>query len=113
MIFGSQLSVCVFLFPVICQFSKNSFFQKRGAKFGFFIFQCFKLNFEKSLFLGLLKHYKSRDFCEIRLGLLDFLSQDGSDGEVSLLLSCHPGLHDHCQKMSWSLSLVDGCSDSL
>ena len=26
--------------------------------------------------------------------LLNFQFQDGSDGEVSLLLSCHPGLHD-------------------
>ena len=43
---GSQLSVCVlFLFPVICQFSKNSLFQKKGAKIGFFNFQCFKFKF--------------------------------------------------------------------
>ena len=40
-----------FLFPDICQFSKNSLFQKEGAKIGFFNFQCFSLNFEKSLFL--------------------------------------------------------------
>ena len=33
---GAQLSVCVFLFPVIFQLSKNSLFQKRGAKMFFF-----------------------------------------------------------------------------
>ena len=51
--------------------------------------------------------------CGIRWGLLDFLFQDGSDGEVCRLLSCHPGLHDYCHEMSLSLSLVyvsnDGC----
>ena len=61
--FGAQLSVCVlFLFPVIFQFSKNSLFQKRGAKIGFSNFQCFKLIFWKFSFLGLLKHYKNRGF---------------------------------------------------
>ena len=61
--FGSQLSVCVlFLFPVIFQFSKNSLFQKRGAKNGFFNFQCFNFFFWKFSFLGLLKHYKNRGF---------------------------------------------------
>ena len=44
------------------QFSKNSLFQKRGAKIGFFNFQCFKLFFWKFSFLGLLKHYKNRGF---------------------------------------------------
>ena len=34
-----------FLFPVIFQLSKNSLFQIRGAKIGFFNFQCFKLIF--------------------------------------------------------------------
>ena len=58
MILGAQLSVCVFLFSVILQFSKNNLFQKRGAKIGFFNSQCFKLFFWKFSFLGLLKHYK-------------------------------------------------------
>ena len=61
--FGSQLSVCVlFLFPVICQFSKNSLFQKKGAKIGLFNFQCFQLIFWKCSFFGLLKHYQNRGF---------------------------------------------------
>ena len=39
----TQLSFCVFfLCPIIWQFSKNSLFQKKGAKIGFFNFQCFK-----------------------------------------------------------------------
>ena len=49
--------------------------------------------------------------CEIRWGFLDFLFQDDSDGEVCRPLSCHPGLHDHCHKMSSSLSLVDVSND--
>ena len=37
---------CVFfLCPIICQFSKNSLFQKKGAKIGFFNFLCFKFKF--------------------------------------------------------------------
>ena len=60
--FGSQLSVWFFLFPIIFQFSKNSLFQKRGAKNGFFNVQCFKLIFWKFSFLGLLKHSKNRGF---------------------------------------------------
>ena len=42
--------------------------------------------------------------CEIRWGFLDFLFQDDSDGEVCRPLSCHPGLHDHCHKMSSSMT---------
>ena len=42
----TQLSFCVFfLSPIIRQFSKNSLFQKKGAKIGFFKFQCFKYKF--------------------------------------------------------------------
>ena len=33
---GAQLSFCVFLCPVICQFSKNCLFRKQGAKMLFF-----------------------------------------------------------------------------
>ena len=47
--FFAQLSLCVcvcfFLFPIIWQFSKNSLFQKKGAKIGFFNFLCFKFKF--------------------------------------------------------------------
>ena len=49
--------------------------------------------------------------CENRWAILNFLSQDVSDGEVSLLLSCHPGLHDNCRCLSSSLSLVDDSDD--
>ena len=46
------------------------------------------------------------EICEI-VGLFPrFQSQDASDGGVSLLLSCHPGLHDDCRLMSLSLSLA-------
>ena len=55
-----MLSYQFVFFPVIFQFSKNSLFQKRGAKIGFFNFQCFKIFF--FLCLGLLKHYKNRHF---------------------------------------------------
>ena len=45
-ILHTQLSFCVsFLCPIIWQFSKNSLFQKKGAKIGFFNFQCFKFKF--------------------------------------------------------------------
>ena len=54
--------MCFFLFSVIFQLSKNSLFQKRGAKIVFFNFQCFKLFFWKFSFFGLLKHYKNRGF---------------------------------------------------
>ena len=42
--------VCVFLFPIIWQFSKNTLFQKRVQKLGFSIFCVLSLNFENSLF---------------------------------------------------------------
>ena len=59
----TQLSFSVFfLCPIIWQLSKNSLFQKMGAKIGFFKFLCFKLIFGKFSFLGLLKHYKNRGF---------------------------------------------------
>ena len=50
-VFLAQLSSCVFfLFPIIWQFSKNSLFQKKGAKIGFFNFLCFKFKFWKFSF---------------------------------------------------------------
>ena len=42
--------VCFFLFPIIWQFSKNSLFQKKGAKIGFSNFLCFKFKFWKFSF---------------------------------------------------------------
>ena len=42
--------VCVFLFPIIWQFSKNCLFQKRVQKLGFSIFCVLSLNFENYLF---------------------------------------------------------------
>ena len=51
-----------FLSPIFWQFSKNSLFQKKGANLGFSIFSVLGVNFENSLFLGLLKHYKNRGF---------------------------------------------------
>ena len=51
-----------FLCPIIWQFSRNSLFRKKGAKIGFFNFQCFKFKFWKFCFFGLLKHYKNRGF---------------------------------------------------
>ena len=42
--FCSVIIVC-FLFPIISQFSKNSLFQKKGAKIGFFNFLCFEFKF--------------------------------------------------------------------
>ena len=47
-----------FLCPIFWQCSKNSLFQKRGAKIGFFNFPCFKFKFGKFSFLGLQTHYK-------------------------------------------------------
>ena len=44
-----------FLFPVIFQFSKKSLFQKRGAKIGFFNFQCFKFFYLEILFFRFAK----------------------------------------------------------
>ena len=49
--------------------------------------------------------------CENRWVILSFQFQDGSDGVVCPLLSCHPGLHYHCRCLSLSLSLVDGSDD--
>ena len=47
----AQLSLCVFLlFPIIWQFSKNSFFKKGVQKLGFSMFGVLSLNFENSLF---------------------------------------------------------------
>ena len=51
-----------FLGPIIWQLSKNSLFQKRVQKLGFSIFSVLSLNFENSLFWGLLKHYENRGF---------------------------------------------------
>ena len=49
----SVIILCFFLCPIIWQFSKNSLFQKKGAKIGLFNFQCFKFKFWNfSLFLG-------------------------------------------------------------
>ena len=63
--FFAQLSfLCVFLCPIICQFSKNRLFSKKSAKFGFPNFLCFKFNFGKISFFGLLKHYKNRGFSQ-------------------------------------------------
>ena len=50
--------------------------------------------------------------CENRWAIPNFQFQDGSDGEVSLLLLLDPGLHDHCRCLSLSLSLVDDYDDS-
>ena len=61
----TQLSFCVFfLSPILWQFSENSIFQKRVQKLGFPIFSVLSLDFQNSLFLGLLKHYKNRGFSE-------------------------------------------------
>ena len=64
----TQLSFSVFLLcPIIWQLSKNSLFQKMGAKIGFFNFLCFKLIFGKFSFFRFAKtHIKigvSADFC--------------------------------------------------
>ena len=63
----TQLSFCVFfLSPIFWQFSKNSLFQKQRCKnWVFQFFSVLSLNFENSLFLGLLKHYKNRGFSKI------------------------------------------------
>ena len=53
--------VCFFFLSNIWQLSKNSLFQKRVQKLGFFNFLCFKFKIWKfSFFSGLLKHYKNR-----------------------------------------------------
>ena len=52
----TQLSFCVFFWcPIFWQFSKNSLFQKKGAKIGFFNFQCFKFKFWKFSFFRFAK----------------------------------------------------------
>ena len=52
----TQLSFCVFfLSPIFWQFSKNSLFQKKGAKIGFSNFQCFKFKFWKFSFFRFAK----------------------------------------------------------
>ena len=59
----TQLSFCVFFCPQFSgNFLKIAFFKKRVQKLGFPIFSVLSLNFENSLFLGLLKHYKNRGF---------------------------------------------------
>ena len=59
----TQLSFCVFFCPQFSgNFLKITFFKKRVQKLGFSIFSVLSLNFEKYLFLGLLKHYKNRGF---------------------------------------------------
>ena len=58
--------VCVFCSQLLANFLKIAFFKKRVQKLGFSIFCVLSLNFENSLFLGLLKHYKigvSANFC--------------------------------------------------
>ena len=45
--------------------------------------------------------------CENRCVILNFQFQDGSDGDVGLLLLRHPGLHDYGRCLSLSLSLLD------
>ena len=62
----TQLSFCVFFCPQFSgNFLKIAFFKKRVQKLGFQIFSVLSLNFENSLFLGLLKHYKNRGFSKI------------------------------------------------
>ena len=52
-------------------FVKIAFFEKkRVQKLGFSIFSVLSLNFENSLFLGLLKHYKNRGFSSFLCFLL-------------------------------------------
>ena len=61
----TQLSFCVFFCPQFCgNFLKIAFFKKRVQKLGFPIFSVLSLDFQNSLFLGLLKHYKNRGFSE-------------------------------------------------
>ena len=60
-----QLSFCVFFCPQFCgNFLKIAFFKKRVQKLGFPIFSVLSLDFQNSLFLGLLKHYKNRGLSE-------------------------------------------------
>ena len=56
LVLHTQLSFCLFfLSPIFWQFSKNSLFQKKGAKFGFFNFQCFKFKLWKFSFFRFAK----------------------------------------------------------
>ena len=61
----TQLSFCVFCPQFSGNFLKIAFFKKRVQKLGFPIFSVLSLNFENSLFLGLLKHYKNGGFQQI------------------------------------------------
>ena len=59
----TQLSFCVFFCPQFSgNFLKIAFFKKRVQNLGFSIFSVLSLNYENSLFLGLLKHYKNMGF---------------------------------------------------
>ena len=51
-------------------FRNIAFFKKRVQKLGFSIFSVLSLNFENSLFVGLLKHYKNRGFSKFWCFLL-------------------------------------------
>ena len=57
--------VCVFCVQLSANFPKIAFFQKNECKDWFFsIIFCFKYNFGKISFLGLLEHYKNRGFSQ-------------------------------------------------
>ena len=62
--------LCFLLCPIIWQFSKNSLFQKKGAKIWFFNFQCLSLNFEVLFFCWFAKNYKNRGFSNFLCVLL-------------------------------------------
>ena len=63
LVLHTQLSFCVFFSPQFSgNFLKIAFFKKRVQNLGFSIFSVLSLNYENSLFLGLLKHYKNRVF---------------------------------------------------
>ena len=63
LVLHTQLSFCVFFCPQFSgNFLKIAFFKKRVQNLGFSIFSVLSLNYENSLFLGLLKHYKNRGF---------------------------------------------------
>ena len=65
LVLHTQLSFCVFFCPQFSvNFLKIAFFKKRVQKLGFPIFSVLSLDFQNSLFLGLLKHYKNRGFSE-------------------------------------------------
>ena len=56
----SDISLCFFCFQLFPNFLQIAFFKKGGKNKVFSIFSVLSLNFENSLFLGLLKHYKNR-----------------------------------------------------